>query len=84
MHARTGHYELNLTTPVHQAIAVRLKDVAYGEPSEGSNWYNVVYDMYSHAVKVSCSKARLPTGNAQTYTGLLLVNMVETVAQQGC
>mmetsp|Transcript_24719 Transcript_24719/g.67372 ORF Transcript_24719/g.67372 Transcript_24719/m.67372 type:complete len:971 (-) Transcript_24719:3284-6196(-) len=48
----TGHYELNLTTPVHQAIAVRLKDVAYGEPSEGSNWYNVVYDMYSHAVKV--------------------------------
>lgn len=31
---------------------MRLKDVAYGEPNEGSNWFNIVYDMYSHAVKV--------------------------------
>lgn len=50
--AHAGHYELNLTTPVHQAFAVRLKDIAYGEPNEGNNWYNIVYDMYSHAVKV--------------------------------
>lgn len=48
----TGHYELNLTTPVHHSLAVRLKDVAFGEPNEGFNWYNIVYDMYSHAVKV--------------------------------
>lgn len=47
-----GHYEFNLTTAVHQAFAVRLKDVAFAEPNEGFNWFNIVYDMYSHAVKV--------------------------------
>jgi hypothetical protein len=38
---------------VHQYLAVRLKDVAYAEPNEGSNWFNIVYDMYSSTAKVS-------------------------------
>jgi len=70
-----GHYELNLTTPVHQAFAVRLKDVAYGEPNEGFNWYNVVYDMYSHAIKVGFKEKWIMFACCRSYleSGLQLV-----------
>ncbi|KAG2440423.1 hypothetical protein HYH02_010310 [Chlamydomonas schloesseri] len=48
----TGHYELNLCSKVHQALATRLKDVAYSEPVEALNWINVIHDMYTTSTKV--------------------------------
>ncbi|KAG2497889.1 hypothetical protein HYH03_004155 [Edaphochlamys debaryana] len=48
----TGHYELNLNSKVHQALATRLKDTAYSEPVDAVNWLNVIHDMYTTQTKV--------------------------------
>lgn len=47
----TGHYELGLSTKVHQALACRLKDVAHSEPEDAANWVNVIYEQYTATTK---------------------------------
>lgn len=39
-----GHYELNLSLPVHAAIAARLRDDSQSCP-DGPTWINVMHDM---------------------------------------
>lgn len=51
---RKGHYELNLTIPLHRLIASRLKDCAYSE-SEGPVWKNIIYDEYSKQLRLSAN-----------------------------
>jgi hypothetical protein len=41
-----GHYVLNLSSPVHQALANRLKDASSAAP-EGPTWINILYDAYT-------------------------------------
>jgi hypothetical protein len=40
-----GHYVLNLSLPLHVALASRLKDAAATAP-EGNSWINLLYDTY--------------------------------------
>lgn len=42
-HVPAGHYELNLATPVHAAIASRLRDESNSAP-DGPTWINLLYD----------------------------------------
>lgn len=37
---------------MHQHLAIRLKDVAYGEDAEHNNWHNIIHDLYSTYQKV--------------------------------
>ncbi|GBF95369.1 hypothetical protein Rsub_07797 [Raphidocelis subcapitata] len=41
--APTGHYELDLSRPIHRAVAARLKDAALAGP-EGPCWINLLHD----------------------------------------
>lgn len=41
-----GHFELDLSLPLHRFVAARLKDAAAAEP-EGPSWLNLAHDNYS-------------------------------------
>ena len=41
-----GHYELDMSLPIHRLVAARLRDQALAEP-EGPSWINLVHDSYS-------------------------------------
>lgn len=42
LHA-AGHYELDLSLPLHAAIAARLRDESNDSP-DGPTWINLLYD----------------------------------------
>ena len=48
-HHKKGHYELDLSLPIHRFAAARLRDQAHSEPApEGAaTWLNLVLDDFS-------------------------------------
>lgn len=47
--SKKGHYELDLSLPIHRFAAARLRDQAHSEPApEGAaTWLNLVLDDFS-------------------------------------